>query len=80
MQVDRDGRVVSSHYHKSDRAHAKRVRDHVEKLIARGRVYEAREGETVDSAKLIEQKKPYYVAYDRAGVKRIRRSFIACDL
>ena len=80
VQVDRDGRVVSSHYHKSDRAHAKRVRDHVEKLIARGRVYEAREGETVDSAKLIEQKKPYYVAYDRAGVKRIRRSFIACGL
>jgi hypothetical protein len=78
IQVGRDGKVVSSHLHRTDRAHQQRIRDHVEKLVARGRVYEAREGEQVDPAALIEQKKPYYIAYDEQGRKRIRRAFIAC--
>jgi hypothetical protein len=80
VQVDREGKVVSSHLHRSDRAHQRRIRDHVEKLVARGRVYEAREGEQVDPATLIDQKKPYYIAYDEQGRKRIRRAFIACGL
>ena len=78
VQVAADGRVVSSHYNKSDRAHEKRIRDHVEKIVATGRVYNAREGEIVDPAKLIETKQPYYIAYDHKGHKRIRRAFIAC--
>lgn len=78
IHVNSSGTVISSHLHKSDRAHDKRIRDHVEKLVARGRVYATREGETVDPAMLIEQKKPYYLAYDQTGAKRIRRSFIAC--
>jgi hypothetical protein len=78
VHVDREGRVVSSHLHKSDRGHQQRIRDHVAKLVGRGRVYEAREGETVDPAELIGQKKPYYIAYDPSGAKRMRRAFIAC--
>ena len=80
VQVDRDGRVVSSHLHETDRAHQRRIRDHVAKLVARDRVYEAREGEQVDPAALIEQKKPYYIAYDEQGRKWIRRAFIACGM
>jgi len=80
VQVDRDGQVTSSHLHKSDRGHERRIRDHVEKLVARGRVYETREGETVNTTELIAQRKPYYIAYDDAGTKRIRRAFIACEL
>ena len=79
VQVDREGKVVSSHLHRSDRAHQRRIRDHIEKLVARNRVYEAREGEQVDSAALIDQKKPYFIAYDEQGRKLIRRAFIACD-
>ncbi len=80
VQVDRDGQVTSSHLHKSDRGHERRIRDHVEKLVARGRVYDPRAGETVDLGALIGQKKPYYIAYDLEGTKRIRRAFIACEL
>ncbi len=78
VQVDREGKVVSSHYHQVDRGQEKRVRDHVAKLVARRRVYEAKQGEAVDPAELIAQKKPYYIAYDEQGNKRIRRAFIAC--
>ncbi len=80
VHVDSSGTVISSQLHKSDRAHEKRIRDHVEKLVAHGRVYATHEGETVDPDMLIEQKKPYYLDYDQAGTKRIRRSFIACGL
>jgi len=78
VHVDREGKVSSSQLHKSDRGHDRRIRDHVAKLIERGRVYETREGETVDPAELIGQKKPYYISYDPSGAKRIRRAFIAC--
>ena len=80
VQVDRDGKIVSSHYHQVDRGQEKRARDHVAKLIARKRVYAAKEGEVVDSAELMAQRKPYYIAYDEQGNKRIRRAFIACGL
>jgi hypothetical protein len=78
VQVDADGGVVSSHYHQVDRGQEKRVRDHVAKLIARERVYATRAGEAIDPAELLAQKKPYYIAYDDRGDKRIRRAFIAC--
>ena len=78
VQVAASGKVVSSHYHKSDHAHEQRIRDHVEKIMASGRVYDAREGEAIDPAKLIEQKQPYYIGYDQKGNKRIRRAFISC--
>ncbi len=80
VQVDRDGKIVSSHYHQVDRGQEKRARDHVAKLIARKRVYAAKEGEVVDPAELMAQRKPYYIAYDEQGNKRIRRAFIACGL
>ena len=78
LQVDREGKVVSSHYHQADRGQEKRVRDHVAKLVARKRVYEAKPGERVEPAELIAQRKPYYIAHDEQGYKRIRRAFIAC--
>jgi hypothetical protein len=78
VHVDRDGAVVSSHYHQVDRGQEKRARDHVAKLIARKRVYAAKAGEAVDPEELIAQKKPYYIVYDEQGNKRIRRAFIAC--
>ncbi|MEW5719915.1 MAG: hypothetical protein AB1817_14900, partial [Chloroflexota bacterium] len=78
VQVDRTGKVVASHYHQVDRGQEKRARDHIAKLVARKRVYAAKHGEAVDPAELIAQKKPYYIAYDEQGNKRIRRAFIAC--
>ena len=78
VQVDRDGKVVSSHYHQVDRGAEKRIRDHVAKLAARKRVYAAQAGQVIDPSELIAQRKPYYIAYDDEGRKRIRRAFIAC--
>jgi hypothetical protein len=78
VKVAADGQVVSSHYHKSDSAHEKRIIDHVKKIVASGRVYNAREGEIIDSAKLIKNKQPYYIGYDQKGNKRIQRAFISC--
>jgi hypothetical protein len=80
VQVDRDGKIVSSHYHQVDRGQEKRVRDHVVKLAARQRLYQAKAGEAVDPAELIAQRKPYFVDYDEQGNKRIRRAIIACGL
>lgn len=39
VQADREGRIVSSHYHQADRGQEKRVHDHVAKLVARRRVH-----------------------------------------
>ena len=78
VRVDREGKVISSQLHKTDEGHQNCIRDHVVKLVERGRVYAAAGGEKIDPAVLIEQKKPYYIDYDQAGNKRIRRAFIAC--
>ncbi len=78
VQVDRDGKVVSTHRHKADRAQEKRIHDHVRKLVERNRVYAAKAGEAVNPGDLIERKQPYYIEMDTAGNKHIRRAFIAC--
>ena len=78
VNVDQSGEIVSSHQHTVDRAQESRIRSHVVKLVERGRVYAATPGENVDVALLIERKQPYYVEFDLAGNKRIRRGFIAC--
>jgi hypothetical protein len=78
VQIDPDGKVVSAHHHKVDRAQEKRIHDHVAKLVERNRVYAAKEGEAIDPDALIDRKQPYYIDYDARGRKRIRRAFIAC--
>lgn len=77
VHVAQDGRMISAHHQRTDRAHEKRIRDHVAKLVERGRVYAAQEGERIDPSALIARKQPYYIAYDPDGKKRIHRAFIA---
>ncbi len=77
VHVDAGGEVLASHRHSVDRAEEKRIRDHVVKLVARGRIFSPVEGEGIDASLLIERKQPYYVGYDEYGRKRIRRAFIA---
>jgi hypothetical protein len=78
IQINADGVIVSSHHHQADRAQARRVRDHIAKLIARQRVYAPAPDAVVDVRELLAQRKPYYVAYDEQGNKQIQRAFIAC--
>lgn len=78
IHADSDGRIISIHQHQVDRAQEKRIHDHVQKLVGLDRVYRAKFGEALDPSLLIDLGKPYYVAYDRAGRRRIRRAFIAC--
>ncbi len=77
LHLDANGQVISSFFHRTDKAHEHRVHKHMLRLIDRGRVYAANPGERVDTAMLLERKQPYYIAYDDSGEKRIRRAFIA---
>lgn len=78
VQLAQDGSVIAAQLHRADSAYEKRIQDHIVKLVERKRVYDTREGEQVDAEKLIGERKPYYIAYDDAGDKRVRRAFIAC--
>ncbi len=77
VHLDADGQVISSLFHTADEAHEHRVRNHMLRLVERGRVYAASPGERIDTAMLLERKQPYYITYDNVGEKRIRRAFIA---
>ena len=77
VHVDGEGRFMAAQARHADRAREEQVRDHVAKLVARGRVYEARVGEHTDPMMLIARRQPYYIAYDEQGNKRISRAFIA---
>ncbi|MBI5652586.1 MAG: hypothetical protein HZC40_19390 [Chloroflexi bacterium] len=80
VQLAEDGTVIAAQMHRADRAYEKRIQDHVVKLVERKRVYDTAEGEQVDSEKLIAEKKPYFIAFDADGSKRVRRAFIACAI
>ena len=71
--------LVSSEVSLIDERHLRLVKDQVRKLVAADEIYVASPGEAVDQAELIVRKQPYYIAYDEAGNKRIRRAFIACE-
>ncbi len=78
--VDPNGRVLSVLQHKSDRAHEAHIREHLERIVGLGRLYEAPQGGKADTNLLIERGQPYYVAYDKYGNKHVRRAFIQCTL
>jgi hypothetical protein len=78
LNIDAAGIVAASHFYRSDQDSEKAVRDHVEKLAARGRIYDTKPGDQVDMMHLITRRQPYFIDYDQQGNKLVRRAFIAC--
>ncbi len=76
--LDWSGKLVASHAQIADVAHEDRIQDHIEKLVARKRVYVGEEGKAIDPNELIERHQPYYVETDAEGKRRLRRGFVAC--
>lgn len=78
LNVNPTGMVAFSGYYRAglDDVHA--IRDHVEKLALKKRIYDARPGDEADVMHLITRGQPYYIDYDDQGNKILRRAFIAC--
>ena len=79
LNVDVAGIVEASHWYRSSGDDEKAVRNHVQKLAERGRIYDSQPGDQVDTNHLITRQQPYYIDYDQQGNKVVRRAFIACD-
>lgn len=78
LNVDEDGSVAASGSYRAGLEDVRAIRDHVQKLAAKDRIYDARPGDATDMMHLISLQKPYYIDYDAAGNKILRRAFIAC--
>lgn len=79
LSVSSAGSVESSNGYASGPDELRAVKNHVEKLAERDKIYDTRPGDDVNITHLITRKQPYYVDYDDQGRKVLRRAFIACD-
>ncbi len=78
LNIDVAGIVAASHFYRAGGDAAKAVRDHVEKLASKDRIYDAKPGDQVDLMHLMTRGQPYFISYDADGNKLVRRAFIAC--
>ncbi|RIK23502.1 MAG: hypothetical protein DCC52_13235 [Chloroflexi bacterium] len=70
--------VAFSGYYRAGVDDVRAIRDNVEKLAERKRIYDARPGDEAEIAHLLTRQQPFYIAYDEQGNKILRRAFIAC--
>lgn len=78
LNVDPGGMVAFSGYYRAGQQDVKAIRDHVVKLAENGRIYNAAPGDESDITHLITRDQPYFIEYDDAGNKYLRRAFVAC--
>jgi hypothetical protein len=78
LNVDDAGLVAFSGFYRAGADDIHAIRDHVEKLAKRDRIYDACPGDQTDIMHLITRGQPYYIDYDQAGNKILRRAFVAC--
>jgi hypothetical protein len=71
------GELAASHRHAVDHEDISAARAHVAHLVREGKVYFAQPGETVSPTALAAAGQPFYVEIDKAGCKRLRRSYVA---
>lgn len=79
LNVNPRGMVAFSGYYRAGTDDVRAIRDHVEKLAQRNRIYDACPGDDVDLMHLITRQQPYFIDYDEAGNKVVRRAFISCE-
>ncbi|MDL1896274.1 hypothetical protein FBQ82_08385 [Anaerolineae bacterium CFX7] len=78
LNVNPKGMVAFSGYYRAGVDDVRAIRDNVEKLAERKRIYDARPGDKAEIAHLLTRQQPFYIAYDEQGNKILRRAFIAC--
>jgi hypothetical protein len=78
LNVDEAGMVGFSDIYRAGADDVRAIRDHVEKLAEKDRIYDARPGDEMDITHLITRRQPYYIDYDEQGNKILRRAYIAC--
>jgi hypothetical protein len=78
LNVNPSGMVAFSGFYRAGVDDVRAIRDHVAKLAEQNRIYDTRPGDQKDVMHLITRRQPYYIDYDEAGTKILRRAFIAC--
>lgn len=78
LHADTRGRLVASHHSAVADRDLVAVQENVKKLVAANRIHLTQPGETVSFSLLIAQRTPFYIDYDEAGERRIRRAYITC--
>jgi hypothetical protein len=78
LSVASAGTLTASHLYRAGLDELKAIRDHVQKLAQRDRIYDSKPGDELDLMHLITRRQPYYISYDAAGNKVVRRAFVAC--
>src|SRR5581483_8283957 len=78
LNVDNTGNVAFSGFYRPGTDDVRAIRDHVEKLAKRDRIYDACPGDEAEITHLITRGQPYYIAYDAQGNKILRRAYISC--
>lgn len=78
LNVDDAGMVAFSGFYRAGADDVRAIRDHVEKLAEKKRIYDACPGDEADITHLITRQQPYFIAYDDQGNKILRRAYISC--
>ncbi|MCC7162570.1 MAG: hypothetical protein IT331_08755 [Anaerolineae bacterium] len=78
LNVDAEGAVAFSGFYRAGHGDVRAIRDHVEKLAERERIYEASPRDEADIEYLVTQRKPYYIEHDGKGNKILRRAYVTC--
>lgn len=78
LNVNPTGVVEFSGFYRAGQDDVRAIRDHVQKLASKKRIYDARPGDEADIMHLITRRQPYYIDYDEQGNKILRRAYMAC--
>lgn len=78
LNVNPTGMVAFSGYYRAGQDDVRAIRDHVEKLAEKKRIYDACPGDEADVTHLITRRQPYYISYDDQGNKILRRAYFSC--
>lgn len=78
LNVNDTGMVAFSGYYRAGTDDVRAIRDHVEKLAEKDRIYDASPGDAADIMHLITRGQPYYIDYNEQGDKILRRAYFAC--
>lgn len=79
LNVNPTGMVAFSGFYRAGADDVRAIRDNVEKLAERKRIYDACPGDRADVMHLITRRQPYYIDYDDQGNKILRRAYVACE-
>ncbi len=78
LNVDQAGMVAFSGFYRAGSDDVRAIRDHVEKLAGKDRIYDARPGDPTEVTHLFSRRQPYYIHYDEQGQKILRRAYMSC--